>query len=686
MPNMPFLDTTKQENNLQISVFDLQAIDNDMKVVLDKHISSICEGIQGGDIRAVKQRIKSTLDGWSDNLKMGAIAEFFIHLYMKSHDYKQECLFFNLEEHSIKKGFDGLYSLNGEIWLMESKSVLLTRFIKTNNLRNANNKVLYLSPMISDSKNLALTHQNIMQHKIEFNIKEPKIYEYQLNGNHRLYNRFFNEFYDLPRTTDNTDGIAYILNNKECKNFIYLYAPKKVVQFAAKLFERIGVCENINSPAIQEVIRNLKTHVHDDFYISKFLEKGIIYLHGKVPDNVKDYLEHKFNTIPEISYLVANHVILEGINLPIDSLFIVQPNNLKRNSLVNLIGRVNRLNMIFTEDIKDLNKLSPKIHFINNKEFCRAGSDMTKKIKCLRTNDFDDDVCNPLLEKFDKEKFSKNSAQQKKKQKCETILTNETIVFSNPQDPAQILQKDMLKLGLDIVYKISDDLCQEIYRRIELERINSVDISVIKKIQTVFIQGLKTYIEDFEILRLQNNAATEYYDSFIADYMQKSLKEKVSLTFSYLKSQRENSTHLQYIGSSFGEVNHQGNTSGKTNFVDLGRKTDADLANLSIVKVKMEEDFISFKLSKFFQLMLDYGLITLDQYNILTYGTNDESKLNMVRLGLSLNVINKLVEDGQFENINLDADGNLRYNDEFAIYRDRVDDFFRFELDKFFMI
>ena len=40
--------------------------------------------------------------------------------------YNQECMFFNLEERSIKKGFDGLYSKDSEEWIMESKSGLIT--------------------------------------------------------------------------------------------------------------------------------------------------------------------------------------------------------------------------------------------------------------------------------------------------------------------------------------------------------------------------------------------------------------------------------------------------------------------------------------------------------------------------------------------------------------------------------
>ncbi|ETD37974.1 hypothetical protein U724_18565 [Pseudomonas chlororaphis subsp. aurantiaca PB-St2] len=53
---------------------------------------------------------------------MGAAAELFAHLYLRMSGYKQEFLFFNLEEGSIKKGFDGFFSKDSDTYLLESKS------------------------------------------------------------------------------------------------------------------------------------------------------------------------------------------------------------------------------------------------------------------------------------------------------------------------------------------------------------------------------------------------------------------------------------------------------------------------------------------------------------------------------------------------------------------------------------
>ena len=57
-----------------------------------------------------------------DTTKIGAVAEFFIHLFLRELGYKQEFLFYNLEERSIKKGFDGYFSQGETQFIVESKS------------------------------------------------------------------------------------------------------------------------------------------------------------------------------------------------------------------------------------------------------------------------------------------------------------------------------------------------------------------------------------------------------------------------------------------------------------------------------------------------------------------------------------------------------------------------------------
>ncbi len=127
------------------------------------------------------------------------------------------------------------------------------------------------------------------------------------------------------------------------------------------------ILDIIQSRSLNKLKDNLKTHVHEDFEILDMLDYGVIYLHGQMPDVVKEYLEVKFKDNDNLKFLVANMVILEGINLPIDRLFINSSFQQDVKKIINLIGRVNRLNYIFLDGSFDIKKLLPKISFLKNK-------------------------------------------------------------------------------------------------------------------------------------------------------------------------------------------------------------------------------------------------------------------------------------------------------------------------------
>jgi hypothetical protein len=90
---------------------------------MDKKLGKLTYGDEGGDIKRVKRRIIKFLTPKKDtDLEIGAVAEFFVHLYLSKCGLRPKFLISNLEENSLKKGFDGLYIYKDEEWLCESKS------------------------------------------------------------------------------------------------------------------------------------------------------------------------------------------------------------------------------------------------------------------------------------------------------------------------------------------------------------------------------------------------------------------------------------------------------------------------------------------------------------------------------------------------------------------------------------
>jgi len=270
----------------------------------------------------------------------------------------------------------------------DSRSILLSRLIAKNKTLNPEQKVIYLSPLIKNAENLKITKEQIISsHIINFNIKEAEIFEHRLNKEVFKYNRFVNKFYIVATEVDKFD---YLRINSGRKNFIYNYRPVKIEQLAKDLCEKLPKLEATDE--ILELEKILRKEVHENFYVIKYLKFGLIYLHGKLPDLIKEYLEHKYKTLQELKYVIANSVILEGMNLPIDTLFIFNTRSLYGKELINLIGRVNRLNNIFSSDSVELNKLLPKIHFVNSNEYYQASSNMTNPENLLYCHKIEKEV------------------------------------------------------------------------------------------------------------------------------------------------------------------------------------------------------------------------------------------------------------------------------------------------------
>ncbi len=125
MPDIPFKsETFPISENVVANVFEIMDIDEKVEVCIDRYFSKICRGSTSLDIEKTKKRLRRTFSSKIEDEKwiMGATAEFFVHLWLNLNGFRQQCLFMNLEERSIKKGFDGYYTHDEMDWIMESKS------------------------------------------------------------------------------------------------------------------------------------------------------------------------------------------------------------------------------------------------------------------------------------------------------------------------------------------------------------------------------------------------------------------------------------------------------------------------------------------------------------------------------------------------------------------------------------
>ena len=106
-----------------LHVIEIDSISPELAILIDERIGMITEGATDTPKALMKKRLYDFLqEKKGSNIEMGAVAEFMIHLYMNIAGFKQECVYYNLEERSMKKGFDGYYSKDKEEWILESKS------------------------------------------------------------------------------------------------------------------------------------------------------------------------------------------------------------------------------------------------------------------------------------------------------------------------------------------------------------------------------------------------------------------------------------------------------------------------------------------------------------------------------------------------------------------------------------
>lgn len=556
--------------------------------------------------------------------------------------------------------FDVLYIDEAHnLFEKDERNILLARLIKLNKKINPNQKVIYLSPLIRDANDLMLNQDDLIDmHKIDFNIKELRVFFYDdRKRTFEMYNRFVNKFY--LRKNDYKGYIDYLNHNLGNKNLFYFYSPKQIENFSIELLESIkksefnslGLLENHKIIEISDMISK---YVDKDYNLVELIKYGVVYIHGKMPDSIKDYIINKFITVKELRILISNSSILEGMNLSIDNMFVFDVYKLNENSLINLCGRVNRLSDVFGS--KNLSKLFCNIHFL---DIALRDIDFRRKISFLRS-DVKDDIKNPLLSKAKLDETGRKIARQE----------NEYIANHLNNDTKTIL----IKNGLSVFYKDINLITN--YISIILFDSKIRDLDLISKISTIFLNNQEN-INDFELKRLIYEETRLFYRMYIDSYYHADLKIKVQFFINYFEKTKNEKF---YIGTSFGEIPSSDNPHEKV-YVNIKEKNHKERVNLAVIKAKLEDDFISVTLGKFVKTLLDLSLIDEEEYNNFIYGVKDKETLALIKMGVSLTAI-KFIKENHLENNFRIKNGSIEIDDIFKSKLEKQDDYIKFEIGK----
>lgn len=234
---------------------DIELVDNNLKCYFDKKLTQICEGVRDIELSDVKKKLVDFFDSKKDSdIEMGAIAELVIHFFVNSKKFKAEFLFTNLEENSLKKGFDGYYSKNKEEWILESKSgkIGTAGISHKNKIAEAYNG---LKNKVEGKDNINNPWENAYKHANLTDLKVKKTLRDKLNDlaiNYRKKNYFeVKHFNIIPCSTIFMETNWTPIEGKLIKVEIENYLAKK------KYRKIIVIC--INKKAIKNILDYLKS-------------------------------------------------------------------------------------------------------------------------------------------------------------------------------------------------------------------------------------------------------------------------------------------------------------------------------------------------------------------------------------------------------------------------------------------
>lgn len=551
----------------------------------------------------------------------------------------------------------------------DDRALLISRLVREAKFRNPHTRCYFFSPIIDEIGNLsAISGFEVAGYKISKSMKEPRYYLLDDNGSLRAYNRFFDSFCDHSHFNSVWDCL---ISRGAAKNLVFLASPRKIREAALEFSKNLP---NVAiDPGLQKMLTALSEHVSPMYDELTCLCHGVVYLHGQMPDGVKNYLLDRASKLESIRFIFANSVIMEGINLPFESVFILNLRTKKPADLINLIGRASRLNYVFA-DTPNLEKLCPQVVFVNSK-WSGARISMENAIKQLHKAGFKDREDNIRI---------KESKGKRLKAEERVRLDFENHLIRSSKEADSNLEILLDRSGLCSFYEGWGAVRPQIAHRLGTLAADSNE-DVFEPICKFFVDGScfnfsRTYRR---IGSLRSQA--DFYRKYQEGKASQSLSQRLASDINYWTRKSEKTGTLLYVGSSFGELDSSGRVDGNTTYVDLRQKSGSELPALFLAKYKEEDDYLGYVLSRFVRVLFKTNHITHDQYHMFIYGVTDEKSIELIQAGIPLSLVKMLQEVDLLDDVSFDLYGNAKIGRRLQDFSKEVDDYTAFEIEQLFI-
>ncbi|MDX9917801.1 MAG: DEAD/DEAH box helicase [Gudongella sp.] len=551
----------------------------------------------------------------------------------------QERLLRLLEKHKDLQFHSVVIDEAHNLFSDDHRNRLLASSIAIMNKRNPVTYFKFLSPFLIDSKSLLVK-------SCGFEINEKKITEFlKINNFYYIdfinpaplsyYDQFLNNSISVENSMNSSD-LEFIRDKASNKNIIYFNSPPKLELFA----KNIQHAEVTSVPEqVLKACREIGSYLHADYSLLDCLKRGVVYHHGSVPDIVKLYIENLYTQEPFLKFMVCSSTLLEGVNIPAEKLFIMDHRKGRRklspSQFKNLCGRICRFNEIFNHENINLKLLEPEIYLIKS-DYMRADANILDFLKDSVKEDkkLKDKTENVLLtetpitainkaELAKEEEFLDNFEEDmnisEKSRKASTEVGK--ACFKN-----SLKEIDIIKSENSLQAKINDIKGKSFQAKSEKE--------VIELISNVFLEYVLQNDNNDNLLRLKELKTQNFYSMFLSWIMRNApFNELIGHFVSYWNRLKNDITKdpFVYVGK-WGDETRDGYL---PLWVNIRDKTDKELVNLAILRIKEEQDFIDNTIVKFIEILNDLDLIEENIYKQIKYGTDNDSLILMIKNGFS---------------------------------------------------
>ena len=188
-------------------------------------------------------------------------------------------------------------------------------------------------------------------------------------------NKFNNVTTQIPQCANTVNGFLFTYGRNS--NLIYCNTVAKTIEYATNFADSIDLISNEklkNNKALKKASRIIKDYIHQDYYLTEIIKKGVAYHFGNMPQLIRNLIEDLYKK-GDVKFMFCTSTLLEGVNMPTQNLFILDNRKSKKNlkpiDFWNLAGRAGRMTKELQGNvfcIKHSNCNWANVSFFNTKE------------------------------------------------------------------------------------------------------------------------------------------------------------------------------------------------------------------------------------------------------------------------------------------------------------------------------